>query len=494
MTVRQYTVADLRRSMKTKSRGGLTTAEFYIKSLGDQFGRNEAANLFCNSKSVNWAAAIKQARSEFTFHEKGMDVLEVDDFEIDQGTKIDKGAYAEYSAVIGSNKIDHDGDIVDVDGYDFDMKAPALWMHAHGMPVGALKSVIDPKKALCRFKVADVPLGRDACKLMACGALRKSIGFKPMEFSPLGFKKDKDGRDVPDGWHVKRCKILEVSLVSVPANSDTEIVKLDMEKSFEKEIDAIRTLSGSFEDSRIKSWSKKIVDARPTVVRGWSASAEKIMEKAVSLASEIVHRAPEFATKDINDSTVQKYYGVDGYMPASMEDRCAKVASAVERYCRNDEEYKGMDCYCYTIATYSEMAYVVCRDYNKDTRKYMQFDYAMDSEGMVKITGTKKIAIQPVVVEVSDDDSKGSMMVPEMTEKLAEIEKRYKSKSIDDSASDEESDSDDGLTAISEFRKSLGRLLLGDEITEEIINECKQASVSLERLLNVEQLRAIVVS
>jgi hypothetical protein len=111
---------------------------------------------------------------------------------------------------------------------------------------------------------------------------------------------------------------------------------------------------------------------------------------------------------------------------------------------------------------------------------------------MVKITGTKKIAIQPVVVEVSDDDSKGSMMVPEMTEKLAEIEKRYKSKLIDDSASAEESDSDDGLTAISEFRKAFGKLLLSGDITEEIIRECKQVSVSLERLRNVEQLRALV--
>lgn len=490
MTVRQYTVSDLRRSMKTKSRGGLTTAEFYIKSLGDQFGRNEAANLFCNSKSVNWAAAIKQARSEFTFHEKGMDVLEVDDFEIDQGSKIDKGAYAEYSAVIGSNKIDHDGDIVDVDGYDFDMKAPALWMHAHGMPVGALKSVIDPKKALCRFKVADVPLGRDACKLMACGALRKSIGFKPVEFSPLGFKKDKDGRDVPDGWHVKRCKILEVSLVSVPANSDTEIVSMDMAKSFEKEIDAIRTLSDKFEDSRIKSWSKKITDARPTVVRGWSASAEKIMEKAVSLASEIVHRAPEFASKDIKDASVQKYYGIDGYMPASMEDRCAKVQSAVEKYCRKSDEFKDMDCYCYTIATYSEMAYIVFRNYSKDTRKYMQFDYSMDSDGSVKIGSTKEVQFTPVVSEVSDgEDDKG--MMPTMTEKLSEIEKQYKAKSISVS---QETQSKAEESAISEFRKSFARLLLSDEITEEIINECKQASVSLERLLNVEQLRAIVVS
>lgn len=486
--VKQYTTADLRRSLRESTRPGISTAEYYVKELASQFGNEEAAHLFCASKAVRWSVAIKQARSETTFHHKDMGPTPVDDMVIDQGTKIAKGCYAEYTATIGSKDKDWDGDIVDPYGYDFDMKAPSLWMHAHGMPVGSLKWVDPEDPTQCRFKVADIPLGRDACKLIQAGALRKSIGFKPLEFEPLGFKKNKEGKDVPDGWHVKKCKILEVSMVSVPANSKTAITALDCRKSYEKEIDAIRTVAGKgFEDDRLKHWGKTFLDARPTVVSGWSpektsqALAKKtleILEKSVAELRWVDADAP-----DLNSETVQKYYGIDGYMPASMEDRCSKVASAVSTYCRkNPDVFGGGDCYCYPIATYSELAYVACRDWSKDTRRYYQVDYSVDANGAIMISGAKEIQFTPVVSPVGDD---GKTEMSPMVGKLEQLEKAYKSSMTE---SHEVRDSD----VISDFRKAIATIMLGDEFDTEFVKELRQTAESIGRLHDFRQLRALV--
>lgn len=505
---RQYTPSDFRHSVNSGMSKGIASAEFYIKSLAEQFGQDDAANLYCNSKSVKWAAALKQARMDFTFHQKGMDVLEVDDMEIDQGTKIDKGAYAEYEAIIGTNDKDWDGDIVDPMGYDFDMKSPVLWMHAHGMPLGSIKSIVerDEKKARCRFKVADTPLGRDAVKLMQVGALRKSIGFKPKAnmFKPLGFKKDKDGKEVPSGWHVKGCHILENSLVSVPANMNTEVLSVDVRKSFEKQFDAIRTIASrkELEDERLRLWGKSILDGRSTAVRGWSpdaATVEKIAE-AVSekmlQKSEATKEVPsnETLSTDISDLKTQKYYGVEGYMPASMEERMDKLQKCISNYCRNNPEKFGSrdSCYCYPFATYSEFAYVACHDYSRSSRKYFQFNYTVEDGGDCKITDVSEISITPMVSQVNGEE-KAAQPDGGMMTKLEEVEKAFKKKMA--SLSDAEYSLNEvdmsRKEAISLIRKGVGILLVGDHNDQEVVAELHQAAGSLKRLQNVKQLRAV---
>lgn len=473
-----YNSRDLRISLKQAASQGIATAEFYLKSLAQQFGQAEAAKIYCQSPNVKWAVALKQSRSEFTFHQKGMDVSQ--EVAVDQGTGIEAGAYAEYEAVIGTSHKDWDGDIVEPAGYTIDPKSPVLWMHAHGMPLGSLKSIIshDKDHAKCRFKVADTTLGRDAVKLMQVGALRKSIGFKPSELSPLGFRKDKDGREVPAGWHVKKSFILENSLVSIPANSNTSVDDVFVSKAFEKQIDAIRTLAsrGELEDSRIKSWGKSHLESRSVAVRGFTP--EVVEQLAVKVADAISNKQV-VAESTEGEVRTQKFYGVDGYLPASAEERIDKVGSAVYWFFKNHRsqitETDEHDCYCYVVATYTEHAYVVVRDYKKDERSYYQFDYAINSDGKYKVTGTTRIEITTLISPVGSDDENADGFIT----KLESIEKSFKQPATPEKP-------------ISLIRKGVGILLLDDaDVDENLVQEVTEASKSLKRQLDVKQLRAI---
>ena len=489
MTVQKYTLQDFRRSLRDTTKHGIATAEFYVKQLAGQYGNDQAAAMFCNGRSVKWSTALKQARSEFTFHAKGMGPLPLDDMAIDQSSKIDKGAYAEYEAVIGTCDKDMDGDIVEPYGYDFDMKSPALWMHAHGMPVGALKSVVsqDEKQATCRFKVADTPLGRDAVALMQVGALRKSIGFKPVEFAPLGFKKDaKTGQDVPDGWHVKKSKILENSLVSVPAN-----LKTGVNVVYGKAIDGILTLSGQkkFQDERIALWAKSFDEGRPSAVRGWTKPDDEVevVETEQKPESEIK------TSKQMDTSEMlTKFYGVDGYMPNCFEDRIGKVQEAFQKYCKVNE-VGGGDCYCYTIATYAEMAIGVCCSYSggKRERKMFQCEYAVGDGGSIGISKSTEIDIQPAIVPVGTAPAAEASMGSSINVKLEAIEKRlghFATKSNDGTKIEPvvvEPVVDVKLT----IRKAIAGLMVDGGHDIELASDLRKAAEAFERLHSVQQLR-----
>ena len=487
MTVQKYTLQDFRRSLRDTTKHGIATAEFYVKQLAGQYGNEQAAAMYCNGRSVKWSTALKQARSEFTYHAKGMGPLPLDDMAIDQSSKIDKGAYAEYEAVIGTSDKDMDGDIVEPYGYDFDMKSPALWMHAHGMPVGSLKSIVsqDEKQATCRFKVADTALGRDAVALMQVGALRKSIGFKPVEFTPLGFKKDaKTGQDVPDGWHVKKSKILENSLVSVPAN-----LKTGVNAVYGKAIDGILTLSGQkkFQDERIALWAKSFDEGRPSAVRGWTKpEAETAVE---AIATEFAASA----TKQMDASEMlTKFYGVDGYMPNCFEDRIGKVQEAFQKYVKVNE-LGGGDCYCYTIATYAEMAIGVCCEYSggKRERKMFQCEYAVGDGGMIAIAKATEIDIQPSIVPVGSTPAAEATMGSSITMKLEAVEKRlghFATKS-NDGTKIEPVVVEAVVDGKSTIRKAIAGLMIDGGHDIELASDLRKAAEAFERLHSVQQLR-----
>lgn len=500
MTVaKRFSSNDILRSLRDTTRDGIRTAEFYLKSLADQFGQDQAAGLYCHS--TIWSKAMKQARHSMVFHQKNMDVLEVDDsdaLDIDQGTKIDKGAYAEYEACIGTKDKDWDGDIVDPYGYDFDMNSPVLWMHAQGMPVGRLKSIVsrDNNRAVCRFKVADTALGRDSVALMKVGALRKSIGFKPIDFTPLGFKKDDKGLDVPTGWHVKKCKILENSLVSVPANSNTFVGDV-----FEKAIDGIRTLVGQkkLQDPMIQKWAGSIYETRQVAVRGATLDSvgvsvsvhgkAKMMDvanvtgdsNAESMGSVIIKSPDPYAFGEVSLAT--KMSCMDPYMPGSFESMIATVDMAASRYVKNT--FMENEGYCYTVATYSDMAIVCCREYGKDKRECYQLKYSVGNDGRVVIESGIKVEIQPTIVPVGGQATSSSdvVMPSIVTTKLEEIEKKLGHESI---VTDEISA--DIVT------KSIAMLIASDKYDDRFIENVQEAAETLGRLRDVAQLRAGVLS
>jgi hypothetical protein len=141
--------------------------------------------------------------------------------------KRDRLSILEFDGVLTSTRRDRDGDVLETKGAEVDPLMPLLWQHIPMQPVGKFMGLLHRSDELlpCHFGICDVPLGRDAAVLVEYGALRLSHGFTPVEFEPI---KDKDS----PGWRVKRFKIREASLVSIPSNEDAEITAFSRGKLF----------------------------------------------------------------------------------------------------------------------------------------------------------------------------------------------------------------------------------------------------------------------
>jgi HK97 family phage major capsid protein/HK97 family phage prohead protease len=142
------------------------------------------------------------------------------------GARLAEGIAAEFTAVVTTNKEDRDHDILEPAGAVLDSKMPLLWQHDPSQPIGKYAETIerDSDKIIAKYQVADTPLGRDAAALLKLGVLRISHGFRPLEFEP---RKGGSG-----GYHIKRFEMVETSLVSIPANTDAQVLSLSA-KSFE---------------------------------------------------------------------------------------------------------------------------------------------------------------------------------------------------------------------------------------------------------------------
>jgi HK97 family phage prohead protease len=124
------------------------------------------------------------------------------------------GVVMVFDGVITTTKKDRDGDILESAGAVIDPACPLLWQHMPDEPIGKLVKVLsrDDDRIEARFAIVDSELGRDAATLVEFGALRLSHGFMPLEFEAMD-----------DGFRMTSYEILEVSLVSIPSNTDAVI-------------------------------------------------------------------------------------------------------------------------------------------------------------------------------------------------------------------------------------------------------------------------------
>jgi hypothetical protein len=173
------------------------------------------------------------------------------------------GACMSFECVVTTTREDRDRDVLETAGADLDPKAPLLWQHIPMLPVGTVDEETgrSSKRLTASCSVVDNAQGNDAAQLADFGALRISHGFIPTEFEPRekkGGKKD-DATDPFPGWHVKKFKILEVSLVSIPSNEDAVITAFSRAK---------------LAHPLIKAWAAHLLAKLPAkVVSGWGDAA-----------------------------------------------------------------------------------------------------------------------------------------------------------------------------------------------------------------------------
>lgn len=124
------------------------------------------------------------------------------------------------TGIASTPAVDRVGDIVEPEGATFAASIPLLWQHDHKQPIGEVK-LGEPTKSGIPFE-ASVPIIREA------GALKtrvdesiQSLKYGLVRAVSIGFRALKDGVEQLDdgGLRFRKYEIMELSAVSIPANS-----------------------------------------------------------------------------------------------------------------------------------------------------------------------------------------------------------------------------------------------------------------------------------
>jgi hypothetical protein len=285
-------------SRKAFSPFGISTAAAYVGGIAPCLTGGDLCpvKIFKLASADLWEKEIKEAANRLTYCDNAMADPDLLSKSIRDGAGITKDAVLEYDCVLSSCMKDRDGDIVrQKGGLEVDLKMPLLWQHIQVSPIGKHVALLEQDDTITksRFAIADTELGRDAAVLVKFGALRKSIGFKPFEFSPIEIVKGSDGKDHVRGWDVKKSACMEGSLVSIPANPAAGILSY-----YEKEFDGLCTAHGRglLKHPMVKHWSKGIYDLRPVQVPGVDLST-KAAESETTAKLTIGGAVVELSTK-----------------------------------------------------------------------------------------------------------------------------------------------------------------------------------------------------
>ena len=126
--------------------------------------------------------------------------------------------------IASTPSVDRQGDVVEPEGAKFTTPMPLLWQHDASKPVGHM-TFAKPTKSGIPFK-AQIP------KIAEPGTLKdrvdeaiQSLKYGLVSAVSIGFKIMENGYDVMKGggWKIKDWEWLELSLVTIPANSEALI-------------------------------------------------------------------------------------------------------------------------------------------------------------------------------------------------------------------------------------------------------------------------------
>jgi HK97 family phage prohead protease len=254
----EYTLEQVIKSLSERhatDRWGIGIAAHYVKSVCPLFdcGDLSPAKAFSLADPSMWVKELEDAAKRLTYCDPVMADPDYITKSFREGTEIASGAVAEFDCVVTSRRKDRDGDVLEASGMVVDKNSPLLWQHIQLQPIGKHLTVIsqDEDRIVSKLAIADTAMGRDAAVLAKFGALRISQGFRPTKLEPIEIVKNAKGQEVVKGWHVKQGEIMEISLVSIPANTDAVITAFSQNK---------------LHAPLVKSWAKQYFDARPVQI------------------------------------------------------------------------------------------------------------------------------------------------------------------------------------------------------------------------------------
>ncbi|SEI03583.1 HK97 family phage prohead protease [Pseudomonas asplenii] len=198
------------------------------------------------------------------------------------------GEFSGYASTFGGDP-DSQGHVIEPGAFNKSLarhsaegtKPAMLWQHNRNQPVGVWLSMVeDSRGLLVSGKLTlDVALAKESYALMKDGALAMSIGFFMLDAKPLGA-----GLSL-----VKEIDLLEVSLVSLPANKHAVITEVksfnpNNPREFERQVRDALGLS-SREAKRLMSggWSALVRDEQSDNSQELALIASRLEEITKSL-------------------------------------------------------------------------------------------------------------------------------------------------------------------------------------------------------------------
>ena len=291
-------------------------------------------------------------------------------FEIKQLEETDLGKTYEF---IASKEIeDRDGDTVLIDGIDLKnlgKNMPSLFNHNPHFVIG---HIIEAKKVKKELRVtifvlkdAVMPSGVKIIDAIDAGSLNAvSIGFMINEW------KAKDADNIWGGWTIEKCELLEVSIVSIPANPAALRIK--------------GLVNGMSDDD-----FEKIIKSVDLAVNSLNADILPVHDIKDWKVEEALARVKEWSKGEDGEIDIEKYKSafmysksedLDGHLfqfADVVDDKLVAVKSAVS------ELYKALD-----------------TEDNKDIPKVKKNEI----KSIIK-TYSEQSIVEPTVVAV--DDTKG---------------------------------------------------------------------------------------
>lgn len=209
-------VADIA-NRKSDWRGSILPASRWLDTV-KQCSGGGMCSVIDGLTAEQWSKAESDAKNSLTYSSEKMGVK---DFK----SATDSGLIARLKCIVTATELDRDGDLLESKGANPDPQAPFLWQHLPSSPIGKWLTLVEQNDDIVVAEMGIVAmksdLAEDAARLAEAGCLRISHGFDPKKYKPL-----KGGK----GWHVETFDILEVSLVSIPANKRAEILDFSYEK------------------------------------------------------------------------------------------------------------------------------------------------------------------------------------------------------------------------------------------------------------------------
>lgn len=425
-------------SRQSVSAFGIASASTYLKSMDACVAGACPKDLFELADSELWKKEVADSINRLIYCGEDLeaDLMQKSAYD---GTNLTPGCVLEYDCVLSSRRKDRDGDILEqAGGMELDQKMPLLWQHIQVSPIGKHVKMLSQDESVTKskFAIADTQLGRDAAVLVKMGALRKSHGFRPLEFDPVEIVKGADGKDYVRGWHVKKSHVFEGSLVSIPSNPDGGVLTI-----YEKQADGIMTAFSRdyLKSEPVKRWAKSVFDARPAQSPGFTLATKSVSAELPADASGMdpseVEKCPKcssamtaggkcskcdytkegpaksaatpLATKEAKplenkafaQSLTVKSYGDNPYLDGSYESLQWELRNALDRYFMGKgvmaESYDG---YSYIEATFPTEVIANYRKNGKST--FYRIAYTIGDDGMPTYTGDcKPVELKTSVVE-----------------------------------------------------------------------------------------------